>query len=117
MRKELEEYIAEVAALLASYRAKFITGANYRVDGGMTVADERALPTWISKSIVFSTYCEQRKFWDVARHQTPHLRALPERVTFHFVLSSRACEPPGRVLRSHHPRVEVRLTRYEEVRI
>jgi NAD(P)-dependent dehydrogenase (short-subunit alcohol dehydrogenase family) len=31
------EDIAEVAALLASDRGKFITGANYRVDGGMTV--------------------------------------------------------------------------------
>jgi NAD(P)-dependent dehydrogenase (short-subunit alcohol dehydrogenase family) len=31
------EDIAEVVALLASDRGKFITGANYRVDGGMTV--------------------------------------------------------------------------------
>ncbi len=30
------EEIAEVVALLASDRGKFITGANYRVDGGMT---------------------------------------------------------------------------------
>lgn len=30
------EDIAEVVGLLASDRAKFITGANYRVDGGMT---------------------------------------------------------------------------------
>lgn len=30
------EDIAEVVALLASDRGKFITGANYRVDGGMT---------------------------------------------------------------------------------
>lgn len=30
------EDIAEVAALLASDRGKFITGVNYRVDGGMT---------------------------------------------------------------------------------
>jgi NAD(P)-dependent dehydrogenase (short-subunit alcohol dehydrogenase family) len=32
------EDIAEIVALLASDRAKFITGANYRVDGGMTAA-------------------------------------------------------------------------------
>jgi NAD(P)-dependent dehydrogenase (short-subunit alcohol dehydrogenase family) len=31
------EDIAEVVALLASDRGKFLTGANYRVDGGMTV--------------------------------------------------------------------------------
>jgi NAD(P)-dependent dehydrogenase (short-subunit alcohol dehydrogenase family) len=31
------EDIAEVVALLASDRGKYITGANYRVDGGMTV--------------------------------------------------------------------------------
>jgi NAD(P)-dependent dehydrogenase (short-subunit alcohol dehydrogenase family) len=30
------EEIAEVVALLASDRGKFITGANYGVDGGMT---------------------------------------------------------------------------------
>lgn len=30
------EEVAEVVALLASDRGKFITGANYRVDGGMT---------------------------------------------------------------------------------
>jgi NAD(P)-dependent dehydrogenase (short-subunit alcohol dehydrogenase family) len=30
------ENIAEVVALLASDRGKFVTGANYRVDGGMT---------------------------------------------------------------------------------
>jgi NAD(P)-dependent dehydrogenase (short-subunit alcohol dehydrogenase family) len=32
------EDIAEIVALLASDRAKFTTGANYRVDGGMTAA-------------------------------------------------------------------------------
>jgi NAD(P)-dependent dehydrogenase (short-subunit alcohol dehydrogenase family) len=32
------EDIAEAVALLVSDRAKFITGANYRVDGGMTGA-------------------------------------------------------------------------------
>jgi NAD(P)-dependent dehydrogenase (short-subunit alcohol dehydrogenase family) len=32
------EDIAEAVALLVSDRAKFITGANYRVDGGMTAA-------------------------------------------------------------------------------
>jgi len=31
-------FIAEAVALLVSDRAKFITGANYRVDGGMTAA-------------------------------------------------------------------------------
>ena len=30
------EDIAEVVALLVSDRGKFLTGANYRVDGGMT---------------------------------------------------------------------------------
>jgi NAD(P)-dependent dehydrogenase (short-subunit alcohol dehydrogenase family) len=37
------EDIAELVALLASDRGKFITGANYRVDGGMTVRLQRAL--------------------------------------------------------------------------
>lgn len=32
------EDIAEAVALLVSDRAKFMTGANYRVDGGMTAA-------------------------------------------------------------------------------